>query len=175
MSYVLAVAEVGPAVPWTKPADVPYHPGLPFPKVTWPYANVITFSMLDGVVRSVKPDLGEATWRLLIEREDGHNIPDLKALRPSFPAEAAEEKAILAKTNFENRERIAELEALLKEHTALLKLRNVAQSDLEKARALSEELKRMIDTYKPRIQFERNNLGLRPDAKIPDPKDLIKP
>lgn len=174
-SNTLGVAEVGPAVPWTKPGDMSYHPGKAFPNVTWPFANAIQFATLDGDIRVVKPDVGETILRRLIERDDGNPSPDFKALRPSFPADAAEEKAMLARTLDANAALLAEIDEMLKEHVALQKLRNSMTTDVDNARDMTLELKRFLEAYKPRIKKERDELGLRPGVKVPEPKALPKP
>lgn len=171
----IAVAEVGPAVPWTKPADVPYHPGQAFARVEWPFANAIQLATPYGDTWAVKPDIGELILRRMIERNDGDVVPDLKTIRPSFPAEAAEEKAMLARTLDANAALLAETDEVLKEYMALKKLRNSLTNDVEKARDMTQELKRFLDTFKPRVKKERDELGLRPGAKVPEPKELPKP
>jgi hypothetical protein len=40
---------------------------------------------------------------------------------------------------------------------------------------MQEELKAIIAAYKPRIKKERDELGLRPNAKVPPPNELSKP
>jgi RNA polymerase sigma factor (sigma-70 family) len=174
-SNTLGVAEVGPAVPWTKPGDMPYHPGKAFPNVTWPFANVIQFATLDAEIRVVKPDVGELLLRRWIERDDGMNVPELKTFRPTFPAEAAEEKAMLARTLNENAALLAEIDDVMKELAALQKLKNSHITDVEKARDMTLELKRFLEAFKPRIKKERDDMGLRPGAKVPEPKELPKP
>lgn len=175
VSNTLGVAEMGPAVPWTKPVDMPYHPGLPFPKVEWPFANVIQFAMLDGAYQSVKPDMSERIWRLLIDIDDGTNLPDMRKERPLFPAEAAEEKILLERSLKMNSELIKEIDSLNQELIALQKLRFSMTRDVDKARDDTEQLKRMIEALKPRIKKERDDIGLRPGAKVPDPQPTTKP
>ena len=84
----IAVAEIGPAVPWTKPDDVSYHPGKQMTKMEWPFANAIQFITMDGSYRVAIPNLSESILRQLIERNDGDIVPNFESFRPNFPNEA---------------------------------------------------------------------------------------
>jgi RNA polymerase sigma factor (sigma-70 family) len=53
----LGVVVAGPAVEWTKPADIAYDPQKPLPNLDLPYNNIFFASYLDGSVSSLKPDL----------------------------------------------------------------------------------------------------------------------
>jgi RNA polymerase sigma factor (sigma-70 family) len=171
----IGVAEVGPAVPWTKPADVAYHPGKAFANVEWPFANAIQFATASGDTWTVKPDIGELILRRMIERNDSEVVPDVKTIRPLFPAEAAEEKAMLARTLDANAALLAEIDDVMKELAALHKLKNSYTTDVDKARELTLEFKRLLEGVKPRIKKERDDLGLRPGVKVPEPRELPKP
>ena len=70
-SNTLILAEVGPPVPWTRPADVPYDSRKPFPAVAWPFADVRHVAAGDGAIRSLAPTVLEKRWRKLIEIADG--------------------------------------------------------------------------------------------------------
>ena len=169
MANTIAIAEVGPPVPWTKPADVEYDLSKPFPKVVWPFANVIQLYPFSGEdSRPIKPDTGELSLRRMIERNDGQNLNWL-ALRPDFPTDVAKESEWLTRTRQENAELIAELEDLFKDHVKLMKLRNALHTDSLKVGYYSIEIKSLVEGYRLRVKHERDQLGLRPGAKIPDP------
>jgi hypothetical protein len=77
----LLLAEAGPPVEWAKPADIAYDPKKPLTKRVGPFGNVFNFVTADGTTHTLRPDLDETTTRRLIERADGHPIPDLRTLR----------------------------------------------------------------------------------------------
>src|SRR5581483_2489871 len=83
-SNTLGVVEAGPPVEWTKPADLPYDPQKPLPKLDGPFTNVLIGAMMDGCVHSLKQNLDEKTLRILIERDDGTPIADGKDLHARF-------------------------------------------------------------------------------------------
>ena len=171
----IAVAEIGPAVPWTKPDDVSYHPGKQMTKMEWPFANAIQFITMDGSYRVAIPNLSESILRQLIERNDGDIVPNFESFRPNFPNEAADERAFLAKTLEANVALIDEYERSFKEVIAMQKLRNSLMQDGGKALRFSDEMKFMNARLQPRIKKERDDLGLKPGAKVPEPKELPKP
>ncbi|MFO0850037.1 MAG: DUF1559 domain-containing protein [Gemmataceae bacterium] len=170
VSNVIGVAEIGPPVPWTKPEDVPYHPGRPFPKAEWPFANVIHFGTMDGAAHKVKPDIGEWPLRLLIDRDDGQPVPDLEKMRPSLPAESDEEQAELKRLAAENQGLLVVIEEAMQKQVKLWALMNGSSTEVAKL----EELNRMLKWYTAEIfgplsKRYRDELGLRPGAAIPDP------
>ncbi|HEX4612261.1 MAG TPA: sigma-70 family RNA polymerase sigma factor, partial [Urbifossiella sp.] len=84
-SNTFGVVEAGPAVPWTKPADLRYDPKGPLPKAAWPFSNEIHVAMMDGSAHAFRRGIGEADLRRLIEMDDGHPVPDFKGLRAPTP------------------------------------------------------------------------------------------
>ena len=102
-------------------------------------------------------------------------IPNFESFRPNFPTDAAEEQAILARTLDANAALLDEYEQSFKEIVALQKLRNSLTQDAGKACSFQDELKFMISRLQPRIKKERDELGLKPGAKVPEPKELPKP
>ena len=77
-SYTFAVVEAGPAVPWTKPADLAYDANKPLPKIDWPFANSHHVSMVGGMAFALKPDLDPKLLRIFIGMDDGLVSPNLK-------------------------------------------------------------------------------------------------
>ncbi|HYH64417.1 MAG TPA: sigma-70 family RNA polymerase sigma factor [Urbifossiella sp.] len=114
------VVEVGPAVAWSKPADVPYSLKGPMPKLAWPFSNGFHAAMMDGSALAVRPGLAEADLRKLIEMDDGQQVPDLRKLRPATPADTPEERAALRDLVARNKTKVVEVERLMKEHVELL-------------------------------------------------------
>ncbi|HEV3257754.1 MAG TPA: hypothetical protein VG013_12790, partial [Gemmataceae bacterium] len=85
----LLVVEARQAVPWTKPADVPYAVNRPVPQLGGIFHSKGRFSLFganrqvgfgavfaDGSVRFLRADLPEATLRGLITRNGGEKLGD---------------------------------------------------------------------------------------------------
>jgi len=84
-SNTILIVEAQDQVPWSKPADIPFGPGIPLPALgqhynsrgDWPFCCPVKRSpsimvcMVDGTVRSFAVDISEATLRALIVRNDG--------------------------------------------------------------------------------------------------------
>ncbi len=66
------------AVPWAKPQELPYGPGVPLPPLGGtPTADGFLAAFADGSVRYIKKTIPDADLRSLIEPADGRvvNIP----------------------------------------------------------------------------------------------------
>ena len=136
-TYTLAVAEVGPAVPWTKPADVPYDPAKPFPAVTWPFRNLINVTHLSSPHQYV-PTVPELYLRQTISRSGGEVLTGgWGGGPPRFTAETPQDKAELAKLQAEVARQLAEAGELAAGSASLEELATIT-SDL---RLLLKELK----------------------------------
>ena len=84
-SYTIFFVETQEQVPWSKPADIPYGPGIAIPplgekypvKGEWPFccpvpgSQVFLACMADGTVRRFSADISEAVLRAMIVRNDG--------------------------------------------------------------------------------------------------------
>jgi prepilin-type N-terminal cleavage/methylation domain-containing protein/prepilin-type processing-associated H-X9-DG protein len=73
-SNTIMIVEAADAVPWTKPADLPYDPAKPLPKlggVTKAGSNAL---FCDGSVRLLSASIAEQTLRALITRSGGETI-----------------------------------------------------------------------------------------------------
>ena len=138
MSNTLAVAEVGPPVPWTQPADVPYDQGKPFPTVAWPFGNLINVAHADGSTHQYAPAVPELYLRQTLSRAGGEMNQDEGKFKPRLTAETPEEKAELAKLQ-------AEATRLLGEVGRLVPATNAPEDVAEVSRALKE----LLDRLKP--------------------------
>ena len=70
----IVVVEAGPAVPWTKPEDIPYDPNQPLPNLTGPYDNVLHAVTGVGTPYALNRDIAEPTLRKLIEINDKNGV-----------------------------------------------------------------------------------------------------
>jgi RNA polymerase sigma factor (sigma-70 family) len=73
-SNTILIVEAADAVPWTKPADLPYDPKKPLPKVGGMFKKGFQAAFADGSVHFLKQTIKEATLRALITCNDGEVI-----------------------------------------------------------------------------------------------------
>jgi RNA polymerase sigma factor (sigma-70 family) len=175
-SNTIGVVEAGPPVPWTKPADIPFDPAKPLPKLAGPFSNVLNVAMMDGSAHALKRDIDAETLRRLIVMNDSQVTPPLNRLHVPTPAETAEEKEQLRRQIDENQRLIDQIDQLMKEQIALLNLRNGLLSqqtrDLTEVEKYNALLKRTIEEIlRPQIKWLRNDMGLRPSGPVPKPPD----
>jgi uncharacterized protein (TIGR03067 family) len=78
-SNTIMVVEAAEAVPWTKPADLPYDPKKALPKLGGLFPDGFHIALMDGSVRWVSRPFDERLFRLAITRNDGQPI-DLNKL-----------------------------------------------------------------------------------------------
>jgi hypothetical protein len=71
------IVESAESVPWTKPDDIEFDPKGEIEKLLHFTNDTTAVAMCDGSVRRHKRGLGDQTWRLLIQKDDGQVIPDL--------------------------------------------------------------------------------------------------
>jgi hypothetical protein len=71
---VLAVA-AGPAVPWTKPEDLPFDPSKRPPRPAGPFSDGWFALSGDGAVRFLPASLDDKGWQALITRKAGDKPP----------------------------------------------------------------------------------------------------
>jgi hypothetical protein len=74
-SNTIMIVEAANPVPWSKPEDIPYVPGKPVPKVGIVPGGLFHATFCDGSVRSFAKPPRDATFHLLIQRNDGQPIP----------------------------------------------------------------------------------------------------
>jgi hypothetical protein len=157
-SNTLAVAEIGPPVPWTKPVDVAYSSRKPLPELAPPFKNIWNVAMGDGSVHAFRPVIDPVTLRQLVERADGEVIQNLdKAYAPIIPVTEQEKKDALALQTS-----VAELRALKE---VLLKRREAARAQAEAANPGARELDlRAIEQEKRQLLAEIEDLQVEIEA-----------
>jgi hypothetical protein len=73
-SNTIVVAEAAEPVPWTKPADLPFDPKGPLPKLGGPFAPGFTALFMDASTRFFSRPPDDATLRALITRNGGEVV-----------------------------------------------------------------------------------------------------
>jgi RNA polymerase sigma factor (sigma-70 family) len=73
-SNTILIVEAGSAVPWTKPADLPYKAGQPLPKLGGLFGGGFNMAMADGSTRFVRPNFNPRVLRDLITRNGGEPV-----------------------------------------------------------------------------------------------------
>jgi prepilin-type processing-associated H-X9-DG protein len=73
----ILIVEAAEPVPWTKPADLPYAPKKPLPKVGGLFKKGFNAAFADGSVHFIKYNIDEKVMRLLITCNDGQVIPEI--------------------------------------------------------------------------------------------------
>jgi RNA polymerase sigma factor (sigma-70 family) len=118
VSNTLAVVEAGPPVEWTKPADIPYDPKNPLPKLDGPFSNTLIVAAADGETRPLRRDIDEKTLRRLIEVADGEpvSVEDLRGKFPLTPEDIEAAKKLLA----QNEKLMNDIATELKEQQKLI-------------------------------------------------------
>lgn len=147
----LMLTETGPAVPWTKPADVPFDPEGKPPVLAGPYTDAVHIATADAATyrMTTKPDAD--LLRAFITRADGEALEfeKLKAA-PAKPTTDEDRKLLAERKTFavkRLREVAGYAEDRFKCEQELRKLGDVPQPDPSKAETLEEveELMRDID------------------------------
>lgn len=76
-SQTIAIAEAAVAVPWSKPADLPYDPKKPIPKLGGLFDNGINAVFADASAHWLKKDFDAPTMRTVISRNAGDIVVDI--------------------------------------------------------------------------------------------------
>ncbi len=119
-STTLMLAEAGPPVPWTKPADRPYDPKKPLPAMDGPYPDRIITTFWDGSVIDLKWNMDEKTYRLLIERADANVVPDGALEPPPAPPLTEEDRKLIEQSRKRVANQVEHLAALEADRKGLL-------------------------------------------------------
>jgi RNA polymerase sigma factor (sigma-70 family) len=173
-SNTLGVVEAGPPVPWSKPADLPFNPEKPLPKLKGPFANAFHVATLDGATYALRRDIDSTVLRNLIGMDDGNATPDFKTLRASQPVETPEERAALKEQIKRNQKLIEEYERLQKENVELLGKKNAEASELIQVEEQGEKLKELIEGVKARnknLQSVPETPGVQPKPALTKPSE----
>ncbi|HVK16218.1 MAG TPA: hypothetical protein VM533_04660, partial [Fimbriiglobus sp.] len=165
-SNTFGVVEAGPPVAWTKPADIPFDPKKPFPKLIGPYTNALHVSMLDGSTHAIRRGVDAKVLTLLVTASDGQVNAGIDTLRAPWPAVTPEEKAELRDKIARNQKLIEEIDRLMQEHFRLLGGKNQGTGDLFQAEEMAARLRQIIEEMKD------ENRRLR--GEPPVPKDFPK-
>jgi RNA polymerase sigma factor (sigma-70 family) len=171
-SNTLGVVEAGPPVPWSKPADIPFDPKKPLPKLAGPFGNVLLVAFMDGSAHAFRRNIEDKTLRLLIHMNSGVPRPSLNEFHAEMPAETPEEKEELRKLIEENERLVGEIETLMKEHAALMTLEAHLQKDAGIAEDQQRRFKQIIEELQAKNKQMRDNFGLRQGARVPKPSEL---
>ena len=75
-SNTILVVEAAEPVAWTKPADLPYDPKKPLPRLGGVTKEGFQAAFADGSSRFFKQDIKEVTLRALITCNGGEVIPN---------------------------------------------------------------------------------------------------
>ncbi|HET6575825.1 MAG TPA: sigma-70 family RNA polymerase sigma factor, partial [Fimbriiglobus sp.] len=160
-SNTFGVVEAGPLVPWTKPADIPFDPKKPFPKLVGPFSNVLHVSMMDGSTHAIRRGVDAKVLALYVTANGGEVIADgLNKFRAPMPAVTPEEKAALRKQIAENQKWIEEIDRLMKEHSELLAGKNQGTIDLIQAEEMTARLRQIVE------ELKANNRQLRGEPPV---------
>lgn len=169
-SNTLGVVEAGPPVPWSKPADLPFDPQKPLPKLAGPFANELHVAMMDGSAHALRRNLDARVLRALIIMNDGIPTPSLKEMRAATPADTPEEKARLKKQIEENQQVIEQIERLMTEYRDLLVLQNHLTNDLGQSEDQQERLRQIVEQLKAKNKMIRDDVGLKEGLPVPKPR-----
>jgi hypothetical protein len=157
----LALVEAGPAVPWSKPADVPFDAAGPVP--AGPFADVLNVATLSGTAYPLRPAVDPLALRALVRTDDGgsRQRPLDTHLAPLL-AVTPEDRAALAARIARTREVLRELDRRMGDHLELLAAnQDKAAGDLTHAYWQMDELAQLLG------QVTRANGQLREAAGLP--------
>jgi hypothetical protein len=71
-SNTILIVEAKDAVPWTKPADLPFEAKKPLPKLGGLFKDGFNAALADGSVRYIQRSISDRTLRNAITRDDGN-------------------------------------------------------------------------------------------------------
>jgi len=70
----LLIVTAAEAVPWTMPAELPYGPDLPLPRLGGNFPDYFHVALADGTVRRVYRSVSQKTLRAAITRNGGESL-----------------------------------------------------------------------------------------------------
>ena len=170
-SNTLAVVEAGPPVEWTKPADIPFDPQKPLPKLEGPFANVLAAATADGAAHKLRRDFDEKKFRQLVGAQDGE-VVDVGDFRAKFPL-TAEDAKIVQELIKENEKAIAAVAEQLKEQQKLL-LEELKQpkprADIDDLVKMNRDLQRSLEHLKRKTDEMKGQIR----GEVPPPPAIKK-
>ena len=145
MSNTIGVAECGPPVPWTKPADIVVADlSKPLPQLAWPFQNGIMTGFMDGHFEAFNRNLTDPHLRAMITASNGEVLDDnlSRKFRLRLHATTAEEKAMLEKARVEMATTAKAVQAEAAEYFRLIQ--KSANDDLFDIEEITRDLKRNL-------------------------------
>ena len=76
-SNTVMIVETAESTIWSKPEDIEYDHKLPIEKLLLYREGKTTIVFCDGYVRSIKKGIGDKTWHMMIQCDDGIPLPNL--------------------------------------------------------------------------------------------------
>jgi hypothetical protein len=173
-SNTLLLAEAGPAVPWTKPADVPFDPDGDPPALEGPYTDAVHAAWADGSVVRLRPTPAAQPLKAAVTRNQGevYEVKDLLAA-PAKPVNDEERKqldGLREALRWEVREAAGSADDRFQVEQALRKLGPLPSPDPSAVQTLDElaQLREAVQTRKwaDRDEYDR----LLEELRKKDPK-----
>jgi hypothetical protein len=162
-SNTILLVEAGEAVPWTKPADLPYDPKKPLPRLGGAFRDVIHALFADGSVHEIRPDFDEKLLRAAITRSGGEavDLTDLHAVLEQLGLDADKLRGENDRLQTELRQSADEARRL-KDEVARLREKAAAkrQKQLEAERLLGEQerLREQLQATQAELQHLRDEV-----------------
>jgi len=147
-SNTIGIVECGPAVPWSKPADIAVSDlSKPLPQLQWPFKQAIMVALLDGTAHVFARTMTDSHLRAMITSHGGELYDDdvSKMFRVRLPATTAEEKVMLEKARAKLALTAAAARTALDENLRLLT--RDANDDLYDLDETTRRLKEMVDNF----------------------------
>ncbi|QVL31292.1 sigma-70 family RNA polymerase sigma factor [Telmatocola sphagniphila] len=153
-SNTIGVVEAGPAVPWTKPADIPFDPTKPLPKNSTPFTNSFHLTMIDGTTHAIRPNIDPKILKDFIGMNDGAVLPRMSSFHAEITPPTPTEKAELQKRIEQNGTLLEKMAALQSEQRELLGKINHGSLDIIAHREVADLFEKTLK----QIQAENQQL-----------------
>lgn len=151
MSNTLGVIEAGPAVPWTKPADIPFDPTKPLTKIQALFSNSLHLAMMDGSTHAIRPgSVEEKTMKAFIGMNEGEIVPEMSSFRARIIPISAAEKEDFQQRTANKKSLLEKIIALQTEQKELLKKFEQPNSDL----SVNQEMIQKLESKLEKMQWE---------------------
>jgi RNA polymerase sigma factor (sigma-70 family) len=173
-SNTICMAEAGPAVPWTKPADFQYDVKKALPAMSWPFGNVHNVGMFDGVVMGLSPRLETRVFQAFVTPSNGEVLPDRSTMKARFPADSAEEKEALAQLQTDNQAKITRIQQELATQIDYYQRLNKGARTIDDVEEIKFGLEHLLREVLSQNDALRPLLGLPKQHPIPQMKDAVR-